>query len=115
MELAVDLHAHSVFAGGTQSLQLSPEKMVMNRKIAISHLKNTNKTMPLKGIDLIGTGDCQFSIWNEILKENLKETDSGLFTLKTDDKVRYVLQTELILTAPIKKRSKIVHIVFFII
>jgi len=30
LELAIDIHAHSVFAGGTQALQLSPEKMKLN-------------------------------------------------------------------------------------
>ena len=67
VELTADLHAHSVFAGGTQALKLTPDNYNFNKKKAVNHLTKTNDTMPLKGIDLIGTGDCQFSIWTEIL------------------------------------------------
>lgn len=112
MELAIDIHAHSVFAGGTQALQISPEKNKENRKKAISHLEKTNFTMPMKGIDLIGTGDCQFSIWTDILKENLVENKKGIFTLKNLSHTSFILQTEIIFTTKIGKRSKITHVVF---
>lgn len=112
MELAIDIHAHSVFAGGTQALQISSEQKKKNRKIAISHLEKTNFTMPMKGIDLIGTGDCQFSIWTDILKENLVENKKGIFTLKNLNQTSFILQTEIIFTTKIGKRSKITHVVF---
>jgi PHP family Zn ribbon phosphoesterase len=113
LEIAVDLHAHSVFAGGTQALKLSAEKVRSNRKKAINHLIKTNETMPLKGIDLIGTGDCQFRIWTDILKEVLIEEKSGVFLLENYQNTYFLLQTEIIFTAPIKKKSKkIVHIIF---
>lgn len=112
MDLAVDLHAHSIFAGGTQSLKLSPERNKTNRKKALAQLTHITQTMPLKGIDLIGTGDCQFYFWQEILKEVLTEDQPGVFFLHESSLTRFILQTELIFTAPIGKRSKIVHIVF---
>ncbi len=112
MELTVDLHAHSVFAGGTQALKLTPEKYSENKKKAVNHLKKTNETMPLKGIDLIGTGDCQFTIWTDILKEVVIEDTPGIFYLEGNFHTRFILQTEIIFTLPIKKHSKIVHIVF---
>lgn len=112
MDLAVDFHAHSIFAGGTQSLKFTPERIQPNKKKALSHLMNITQTMPLKGIDIIGTGDCQFSFWNEILKKAMTEDQPGFFYLNEKDKTRFILQTELIFTAPIGRRSKIVHIVF---
>ncbi|MFX0014180.1 MAG: endonuclease Q family protein [Promethearchaeota archaeon] len=112
MKVAVDLHAHSVFAGGTQSLAIKPEKRAENRKKAISHLINSNRTMPLKGIDLIGTGDCQFTIWTDILKEILIEDMNGVFFLQSKDQTRFILQTEMIFTAKIGRYSKEAHVIF---
>ncbi|MFX1282216.1 MAG: endonuclease Q family protein [Promethearchaeota archaeon] len=112
MEVAVDLHAHSVFAGGTQSLGIRPEEMVNNRKKAISYLVKTNQTMPLKGIDLIGTGDCQFTMWTDILKESFIEDANGVFFLQNNYQTRFILQTEMIFNAKIGKYSKETHIIF---
>ena len=78
--------------------------MTINQKKAIKHLENTNLTMPLKGIDVIGTGDCQFYIWNQILRNNLIEVDNGIFKLEKFDQTNFVLQTELIFTVPIGKK-----------
>lgn len=112
MEIAVDLHAHSIFAGGTQGLKLSPKNLRENHKKAVSHLKKINQTMPLKGIDLIGTGDCQFSFWTDILKDVLIEDSNGIFTLQNNGNVRFILQTEMIFTAKIGKFSKETHVIF---
>ncbi|UCG03031.1 MAG: hypothetical protein JSW11_03395 [Candidatus Heimdallarchaeota archaeon] len=112
MEVAVDLHAHSVFAGGTQALAITPEKKSINQKKAISHLTKTNQTMPLKGIDLIGTGDCQFTLWTEILKEILSEDTDGIFFLQNKRQTRFLLQTEMIFTAKMGKYSKETHVIF---
>ncbi|MHA1969103.1 MAG: endonuclease Q family protein [Candidatus Hodarchaeales archaeon] len=112
MELALDLHAHSIFAGGTQALKITPETLAAVKKKARMHLENTNITMPLKGIDLIGTGDCQFNLWTEILKENLKEENEGIFRLRNFNQTKFLLQTEIIFTLPIGKRSKITHVIF---
>ncbi|MFX1517239.1 MAG: endonuclease Q family protein [Promethearchaeota archaeon] len=112
MEVAVDLHAHSVFAGGTQALLITPERNAINRKKAISHLTKTNQTMPLKGIDIIGTGDCQFSLWTNILKEILIEDLDGLYLFQDQGQTHFILQTEMIFTARIGKYSKETHVIF---
>jgi PHP family Zn ribbon phosphoesterase len=112
LEVAVDLHAHSVFAGGTQALSITPEKKADNQKKAISHLLKTNQTMPLKGIDVIGTGDCQFTLWTEILKEVLIEDMDGVFQLQDKRKTYFILQTEMIFTAKIGRYSKETHVIF---
>ena len=112
MEVAVDLHAHSVFAGGTQALLITPERKAINRKKAISHLTQTNQTMPLKGIDVIGTGDCQFTLWTNILKEILTEDLDGVYLFQDQGLTHFVLQTEMIFTAKIGKYSKETHVIF---
>ena len=112
MEVAVDLHAHSVFAGGTQALLITPERKAINRKKAISHLTQTNQTMPLKGIDVIGTGDCQFTLWTNILKEILIEDLDGVYLFQNQGQTHFVLQTEMIFTAKIGKYSKETHVIF---
>jgi len=112
LEVAVDLHAHSVFAGGTQALLITPERKAINRKKAISHLTQTNQTMPLKGIDVIGTGDCQFTLWTNILKEILTEDLDGVYLFQDQGLTHFVLQTEMIFTAKIGKYSKETHVIF---
>ncbi|MFX0065250.1 MAG: endonuclease Q family protein [Candidatus Hermodarchaeota archaeon] len=92
-----DLHCHSSHAGGAGSLDLL----------------EIDQTMPLKGISLVGTGDCQYPPWNEYLKQTLKEiANSGIYELKKGSKTKFVLQTELVFTTKIQKRSKIAHVVF---
>lgn len=112
MEVVVDLHAHSVFAGGTQGLSIGSDNLVANRKKAVSHLAKTNLTMPLKGVDLVGTGDCQFTLWTDILKDVLVEDMNGVFFLQNKYQTRFILQTEMIFTARIGKYSKETHVIF---
>lgn len=87
MKINVDLHSHSEYSPSVFNVSLE--------KIAyVAHLK---------GIDIIGTGDCLFPTWRKFLAENLKETKEGLFQLKhrgqnTTQRVHFVLQTELIFT-----------------
>ncbi len=96
MKVNADLHCHSGASGGVGNLSLE--------KIA--------ETMPLKGIDLLGTGDCQHPQWNSMLKEILTEISEGVFTSNYSDEVRFILQTELIFTCAIGKGRKSVHTVF---
>jgi PHP family Zn ribbon phosphoesterase len=95
MELAVDLHAHSSYAGGTGSITL----------------EQVDNTVPLKGIDVIGTGDAQFPIWNLTLRKKLQEREDGIFELKNGSKTSFILQTEVIFTTKIGDRTKQVHVV----
>lgn len=87
MKVNVDLHSHSEYSPSVFNISLY--------KIAyVAHLK---------GIDIIGTGDCLFPIWRKVLEKNLEETAEGLFQLKernqkTPQNIYFVLQTELIFT-----------------
>ncbi len=96
-----DLHAHSSYAGGTGSLDL----------------QTAVENMPKKGVQLIGTGDCLFEPWLKTLKEKLVDPDeNGIFELKNateeEQQTKFVLQTELAITAPIDVYRKNVHCVF---
>jgi PHP family Zn ribbon phosphoesterase len=127
VEINTDLHAHSAFAGGALGggkSQADKEKRIKKRFIESSLYS------PLKGVDLIGTGDCQFEPWLEFLTDNLIETEPGIYSYESDfsDKneivpqnkayqdPKYLLQTEIIFTGPVpnsKKRKKAHVLLYF--
>ena len=84
MKLTADLHSHSGYAGGVGSISLA----------------GLAETMELKGIDVFGTGDCLQPQWHEFLKENLLPAEEGLFRIPQSATARFLLQTEVIFTAP---------------
>ena len=98
LKINLDLHSHSFYAGGVGSLNI--EDML--------------RYAPLKGIEVVGTGDCQFNPWLEILQKKLTEwNDSGLFVVKSAinnafdrSTVKFLLQTEVIFTAAIPRTKK---------
>ena len=67
MEFIADLHIHSRYSIAT-SRELTPE--------------NLWKWGQLKGIRVIGTGDCTHPGWLSELEAKLESTDSGLLTLR---------------------------------
>lgn len=94
MKVNIDLHSHSNYSPGVFNISLE--------KVAYA--------MGLKGVDIMGTGDCLFPKWRNSLEENLVETAEGVFRLRSITKnyydldkeiaeaARFVLQTELIFT-----------------
>ena len=84
MKLTADLHSHSGYAGGVGSISLP----------------GIAETMALKGIDVFGTGDCLQPEWHEFLQQNLAPAEDGLFRIPQSDTARFLLQTEVIFTAP---------------
>lgn len=93
MELHTDLHSHSGYAGGVGNTSLA----------------DIESNMPLKGIDVVGTGDCMHPLWRSQLESSLEETFEGLYTLQEQSPVSYLLQTEIIVTSDIGGRRKGVH------
>jgi len=63
MEKICDLHIHSRFSGGTSNL-------INIRKIA--------QNCKLKGIDIVGTGDCFHPLWLKEINLNLEEDSNRL-------------------------------------
>jgi len=100
MEQVLDLHIHSRY-----SRACSPSLT----------LANIDKTCRLKGIDIIATGDFTYPAWFAAIKEELIETatGSGLYRLKTapDDKVKFILSTEVSLIYKDAGKVRRLHIV----
>ncbi len=94
MQVNADLHAHSGYAGGVGKISLA----------------KIDEMMSLKGIDVIGTGDCLHPQWMEFLKKNVEEIEDGIFSFE-ERQTKFVLQTEVILTSKIDKGRKSVHTV----
>ncbi len=80
MNKICDLHIHSKFSGGAS-------KNIDIFKIAF----NCN----IKGIELVGTGDCLHPLWLIELKNNLIEYSSGIYFTPKIPNVNFVLQTEI--------------------
>ena len=80
MHKICDLHIHSKFSGGAS-------KKIDIFKIAF----NCN----MKGIELVGTGDCLHPLWLTELKNNLIEYSNGIFYNPEVSNVSFVLQTEI--------------------
>ncbi|MHC1598572.1 MAG: endonuclease Q family protein [Candidatus Methanofastidiosia archaeon] len=95
MDLHLDLHSHSGYAGG----------------VGKTSFDDVERNMPLKGIHVVGTGDCLYPAWLNKLRDTLQEEHTGLFSYAEGSPVSYVLQTEIILTADIGPRRKGVHTV----
>ncbi len=96
MKINADLHCHTGASGGVGNLSFE--------KVA--------ETMPLKGIELLGTGDALHPEWNATLQKILKETSDGVFSPTFESNIKFVIQTELIFTCALGSGRKSVHIVF---
>ncbi len=75
-----DLHIHSKFSGGA-SKNIDIFKIASNSDI--------------KGIQLVGTGDCLHPLWLTELRTKLIEYSDGIFYIPEVLNVNFVLQTEI--------------------
>ncbi|MBY9015371.1 MAG: hypothetical protein KGD68_06730 [Candidatus Lokiarchaeota archaeon] len=80
MKKISDLHIHSRYSGGTSNL-INIQKLAQNCRI--------------KGIDIVGTGDCFHPLWLKEIKLHLDEDSDGLFSFPSISQVRFVLQSEV--------------------
>jgi PHP family Zn ribbon phosphoesterase len=69
MPVIADLHIHSRYSRATSS-KLTPAWL--------------ERWARIKGIGLLGTGDCTHPQWLSELRENLADAESGFFTLKDE-------------------------------
>lgn len=115
MKISFDLHSHSGYAGGAGVGSANKTHRIFKRFLEASVFS------PLKGINLLGTGDCQFLPWNDFLRKWLTNTGDGLFQFEiSEEEIKsylksfgidlewdnytqpsYILQTEVIFTAKI--------------
>jgi uncharacterized protein (TIGR00375 family) len=80
MKIIADLHIHSRFSRAT-SPQLS--------------LPLLERWARIKGIGLLGTGDCTHPLWLEELRRETEEADDGFYVLKKTETPRFVLSGEI--------------------
>ena len=107
MKISCDLHCHSGYAGGVGNISFA----------------DIEKAMPLKGIDIVSTGDCLQKEWMKTLRSGMTEVADGIFAIKScehspvssqiapsesrfakryertsisESSIRYILQTEVI-------------------
>ncbi len=80
MNKICDLHIHSKYSGGA-SKNIDVFKLAFNSY--------------LKGIQLVGTGDCLHPLWLIELKNNLIECSRGIYCTPKIPEVNFILQTEI--------------------
>ena len=100
MRQILDLHIHSRY-----SRACSPKLTLANIDIACR----------MKGVDIIATGDFTYPAWFESIKSELVEifSGSGLYKLKSavDDKVKFILSTEVALVYKDEEKCRRIHLV----
>ncbi|MFH0956098.1 MAG: endonuclease Q family protein [Candidatus Falkowbacteria bacterium] len=100
MQQILDLHIHSKY-----SRSCSPELT----------LENIDMACRTKGVDIIATGDFTFPAWFSDIKDKLVETriGSGLYKLTSakDDKVKFILSTEVALIYKDGDKARRIHLV----
>jgi uncharacterized protein (TIGR00375 family) len=100
MRQVLDLHIHSRY-----SRACSP-------RLTLANIEAACRT---KGVDIIATGDFTYPAWFESIKTELIETGykSGLYKLKSapDDKVKFILSTEVALIYKDKDKCRRLHLV----
>jgi len=100
MRQILDLHIHSRY-----SRACSP-------KLTLANIESACR---MKGVDIIATGDFTYPAWFESIKTELAETfsGSGLYKLKSavNDKVKFILSTEVALIYKDEERCRRIHLV----
>ncbi len=100
MRQILDLHIHSRY-----SRACSPQLT----------LANIDRACRTKGVDIIATGDFTYPAWFESIENDLTEIapGAGLYKLKTasDDKVKFILSTEVALIYKDRDKARRIHIV----
>lgn len=91
IRINADLHVHGLYSGAVSS-QMVP--------------KVIGEQTPLKGLELVGTGDILNGKWIKLVKEQLKESgEEGI--LEHENGTKFVLQTE------IEDANRVHHVILF--
>lgn len=81
MQIIADLQLHSRYSRAVSQNMTVPE---------------ISRWSKLKGIQLVATGDWTHPLWFRSIKENLKESSSGIYTLKSrPGETKFLLSTEI--------------------
>ncbi len=98
MRLIADFHLHSKYSRATS------QKM---------NLEELNEWAKIKGIKILGTGDCTHEGWLKELKEKLEPAESGLFKLKTSNQTFFILTGEVSCVFLKKGKLRKIHLILF--
>jgi uncharacterized protein (TIGR00375 family) len=79
IELDVDFHVHGRYSGGTSD------------DMSVPHMASQ---APLKGLDVVATGDALHGGWRKHLRESLTEEDGGLYSAGNSP-ARFIVETEV--------------------
>lgn len=90
MKVDADLHLHGLHSGGVSDKMTVP---VIAEQAAI------------KGLDLVGTGDCLNPAWREHIREHTEDQGNGILQTKQG--------TNMLLTAEVEDENRIHHLLFF--
>lgn len=90
IKINCDLHLHGLYSGAVSSNMIP---------------KVIGEQAPMKGLQLLGTGDILNEKWVKLIKEQLDKIDDGLFEHKNGTK--FILQTE------IEDNHRVHHIILF--
>lgn len=99
MKLICDLHTHSRFSRAT------------SQKLTVGNIAATCKA---KGVDVIGTGDATHPIWLRELRQNLKESEPGLYVFPDIPDVRFLLSGEISLMYKHNEKSRRNHLLILL-
>ncbi|MFX1257621.1 MAG: endonuclease Q family protein [Promethearchaeota archaeon] len=99
MQRVCDLHIHSKYSGGTSNN---------------INLLEIAKNCKIKGINIVGTGDCLYPLWLRELRNNLVEYNSGIYYLHQIPEVNFILQTEVEIIWVVKSQMKKAHFIILL-
>src|SRR3989344_634720 len=99
MQVIADLHLHSKYSRAVSRDMVLPIMASMASK---------------KGLDLLTTGDFTHPLWLREAKENLKETEEGIYSLKeSENKTKFLLSVEVSSIYSQDKKVRRVHSLLF--
>jgi len=97
MKIIADLHVHSKYSRATSFT---------------TDLENLDKWAQIKGINVLGTGDFTHPQWFLQLKEKLKPTEQGLFTLAgSSTGTRFLLSSEISCIYSKNNKTRKIHLI----
>jgi uncharacterized protein (TIGR00375 family) len=98
MKQILDLHIHSRYS------------RACSQKLT---LKNIDHACRIKGVDIIATGDFTYPQWFGDIKKYLAPSENGLYKLESapDDKIKFILSTELALIYKDNDKARRIHII----
>lgn len=99
MNFICDLHIHSRFSGGCSN------------HITVFQIAENSR---IKGINIVGTGDCLHPLWLEEIKKELIEYSNGIYYIRQIPEVKFILQTEIEVIWKYKQQLKKVHFIVLI-